>query len=248
MKPYLIYGVGFLAQILFSARLLVQWIASEKAHKVLSPTLFWQLSMVASFLLCLYGWLRNDFAIIFGQFISYYIYIWNLHMKNAWVKLPQTVRICFLILPILLINYFIFAEQSSFIDLFRQNNIPVRLMIFGTIGQFTFTLRFIYQWYYSCKEGESLLPPTFWIISLTGSSLIIAYALIRHDPVSNHRFFCICTKHHDRSQIKSLSTSFLITSPFFHDKNSIFFLKKRKQSFLSKHFQLLDNRFYIQAM
>lgn len=183
MKPYLIYSVGLLAQILFSARLLVQWIASERAHKVLSPTLFWQLSMIASFLLCLYGWLRNDFAIIFGQFISYYIYIWNLHIKNAWVKLPVAIRVCFLIIPILLIHYFIFAKQSSFIGLFRQEDIPVWLMIFGTAGQLTFTLRFIYQWYYSHKVGESILPTTFWIISLTGSSMIIIYAVIRHDPV-----------------------------------------------------------------
>ena len=28
-----------------------------------------------------------------------------------------------------------------------------------------------------------MLPPTFWIISLTGSAMIIAYAIIRKDPV-----------------------------------------------------------------
>ncbi len=183
MRQYLIYGVGFLAQILFSARLLVQWIASEKARKVLSPTLFWELSMVASFLLCLYGWLRNDFAIIFGQIISYYIYIWNLHAKNVWIKIPAVMRIFFFALPLLLIGYFFIATDSSFIDLFRQKDIPLWLIVFGVTGQFTFTLRFIYQWYYSHKAGESLLPPTFWVISLTGSTMIIAYALIRHDPV-----------------------------------------------------------------
>ena len=50
MSQYFIIAIGLLAQLLFSARLLVQWIASERAHKVLSPTLFWQLSMAASFL------------------------------------------------------------------------------------------------------------------------------------------------------------------------------------------------------
>lgn len=49
MSQYFIIAIGLLAQLLFSARLLVQWIASERAHKVLSPTLFWQLSMAASF-------------------------------------------------------------------------------------------------------------------------------------------------------------------------------------------------------
>ena len=75
MSDAYIYGVGFLAQGLFSARLIVQWIKSEKAGKSLSPTLFWQLSILASWMLFLYGLLRNDFAILLGQVISYFIYI-----------------------------------------------------------------------------------------------------------------------------------------------------------------------------
>lgn len=93
MSQYFIFVVGLFAQLLFSARLLIQWIASERALTMLSPTLFWQLSMVASFLLCLYGWLRNDFTIIIGQLISYYIYIWNLKSKGSWEKLFKVARI-----------------------------------------------------------------------------------------------------------------------------------------------------------
>lgn len=92
MNPYLVFLIGIAAQILFSGRLLVQWIASERAKKVLSPTLFWQMSMAASFMLCVYGWLRNDFAIIAGQLISYYIYIWNLRAKKAWDTMPAVLR------------------------------------------------------------------------------------------------------------------------------------------------------------
>ena len=69
----LVYAIGFLAQGFFSARMLVQWILSEKARRVLSPTVFWVLSIIGSYLLCIYGWLRHDFAIVLGQFISYYI-------------------------------------------------------------------------------------------------------------------------------------------------------------------------------
>ena len=183
MSQYLIFAIGFLAQILFSGRLLVQWIASEKAHKVLSPTLFWQLSMAASFMLCLYGWLRDDFAIILGQMISYYVYIWNLNAKGAWIKIPLPMRVLFLLLPVAAIVYFISGGQQTFDGLFRQENIPLWLLIFGVAGQFTFTLRFIYQWYYSRRAGESMLPLTFWAISVTGSAMIISYAIIRHDPV-----------------------------------------------------------------
>ena len=67
----LILTIGFLAQAFFSARILVQWIMSERSKQVLSPSLFWILSLAGAYLLCLYGWMRNDFAIVFGQLISY---------------------------------------------------------------------------------------------------------------------------------------------------------------------------------
>ncbi|MDE6010697.1 MAG: lipid-A-disaccharide synthase N-terminal domain-containing protein, partial [Muribaculaceae bacterium] len=38
---WIVFGIGFLAQGFFSARILVQWILSEKARRVLSPSLFW---------------------------------------------------------------------------------------------------------------------------------------------------------------------------------------------------------------
>lgn len=183
MSEYLVYGIGLLAQALFSARTLVQWITSERARKVLSPTLFWQLSMAASFIWCIYGWLRNDFAIIAGQFISYYIYIWNLNSKGQWIKLPKIARYIFISLPIAALVYFAIDWQDTISHLFRQEDIPVWLIVYGSVGQLAFTMRFVYQWWYSRRAGESMLPPMFWIISLTGSAMIISYAIIRHDPV-----------------------------------------------------------------
>ena len=47
----MIYVIGFLAQVFFSARILLQWILSERAKKVISPAIFWQLSIVGSYLL-----------------------------------------------------------------------------------------------------------------------------------------------------------------------------------------------------
>ena len=64
---FVVLGVGLLAQLLFFIRMIVQWISSERAKRVLSPVLFWQISLIASFIFCMYGWLRNDFAIILGQ-------------------------------------------------------------------------------------------------------------------------------------------------------------------------------------
>ena len=84
MSNWLIYTIGFIAQLLFSSRLIIQWISSEREKKVITPTLFWTLSLIASFLLFIYGYLRNDFAIMLGQALTYFIYIRNLQLQNQW--------------------------------------------------------------------------------------------------------------------------------------------------------------------
>lgn len=179
----MIYVIGFLAQIFFSARILLQWILSERAKKVISPAIFWQLSILGSYLLFIYGWLRDDFAIIFGQIISYYIYIWNLNKKHQWKWLPLVLRGVLLLTPVAAIVYML-EDASAFVDqFFRNEKIPLWLLIYGSMGQIIFTLRFVYQWIYSRRKDESLLPIGFWVISLFGSLIIVSYAIYRRDPV-----------------------------------------------------------------
>ena len=183
MGGYMIYIIGFLAQICFSGRLLFQWILSERAKRVVSPSIFWLLSLLGSYLLFFYGWLRDDFAIILGQLISYYIYIWNLDIKNDWQKIPRPIRYVLIATPFLAIGY-MFTESRAFISQFFQNEkVPLWLLAYGSLGQIVFTLRFVYQWIYSRKRHESMLPLGFWLISLSGSAIIVSYAIVRHDPV-----------------------------------------------------------------
>ena len=183
MNNYIVFGIGFLAQALFSARLIVQWLLSEKARKVVSPTSYWQISILASYLLFVYGWLRDDFAIILGQYISYYIYIWNLNTKNHWKELPALIRFVLLLTPLLVIIYLLFTWGINGPRLFRNASIPLGLLIFGSMGQIIFTFRFIYQWFYSRNKGESVFPVTFWVLSLIGSAIIVSYGIYRSDPV-----------------------------------------------------------------
>ncbi len=179
----MIYVIGFLAQVFFSARILLQWILSERAKKVISPAIFWQLSIVGAYLLFVYGWLRDDFAIILGQVISYYIYIWNLDKKHQWKKLPMIIRALLLLTPVVAILYML-KDAGVFVDqFFRNEKIPLWLLVYGSMGQIIFTLRFVYQWIYSKRKDESLLPIGFWVISLFGSLIIVSYAIYRCDPV-----------------------------------------------------------------
>lgn len=175
--------IGLLAQAFFSARVLVQWILSERARKVLSPTIFWVLSLAGAYLLCIYGWMRDDFSIILGQFISYYVYLWNLKMKGVWAKVPRIVRVILLATPIVAIA-FVAGHADDFVMRFLHNDeVAPWLLIFGSVGQVLFTLRFLYQWLYSRRMQESQLPAGFWIISLIGSMMILTYGIIRTDIV-----------------------------------------------------------------
>lgn len=179
----MVYFIGLLAQICFSARLLLQWILSEKAKKVVSPSIFWKLSIIGAYLLFIYGWFRNDFSIILGQFISYYIYIWNLNLKESWKKLPMAIRSILVSTPVLALIYIALHQQNFIGQFFNHKDIPLTLIIWGCLGQIIFTLRFVYQWLYSSRRHKSMLPMGLWVISLTGSLIIIYYALIRREPI-----------------------------------------------------------------
>ncbi len=183
MSNWLILSIGFLAQILFSSRLIIQWFQSEKVKKVVTPLLFWQLSLLASFLLFIYGWLRDDFAIMLGQVLTYFIYIRNLQIQGFWKKMHVFFRVFLFIFPILLVFYSFNNDQFDIERIFRNDNIPLWLIVLGSISQIIFTLRFVYQWIYSEKKKESILPMGFWVLSITGSLLIIIYAVLRKDPV-----------------------------------------------------------------
>jgi len=183
MNNIAVYALGFLAQGFFSARMLIQWIMSERARKIVSPNIYWICSLAGSVLLFIYGWLRNDFSIIFGQLISYYIYIWNLNIKGVWPRVPLVFRGLIFALPIVAVS--LMASQAEFFvqHFLHNSDVPLWLLVFGSAGQFIFTIRFVYQWYYSYRRHASYLPVGFWIISLLGSGIIVAYGLFRLDPV-----------------------------------------------------------------
>lgn len=183
MSNWIIYGIGFFAQFLFFLRSILQWILSEKSKRVLTPSVFWKLSLLASFILFVYGYLREDFAIMLGQSLTYFIYIRNLQLQGEWEKAPKTLRTFLWVFPVLLVIYSYNNNTYDIAKLFRNEAIPLWLLILGSVAQVVFTLRFVYQWLYSERNKESTLPFGFWLLSLMGSILILTYAVLRKDPV-----------------------------------------------------------------
>ncbi len=70
--------VGFLGQALFTARFLVQWLASEKKHESVVPVAFWWLSLLGGAALFSYAVFRRDPVIITGQGMGFLVYVRNL--------------------------------------------------------------------------------------------------------------------------------------------------------------------------
>lgn len=82
-------ALGFAAQFMFSARFLVQWLASEKAGKSIVPTMFWYLSIGGSALLLIYSIHLKDPVFILGQSTGLLIYSRNIYLIRREKKPAQ---------------------------------------------------------------------------------------------------------------------------------------------------------------
>ena len=183
LSKYGIYALGFFAQSLFGARLVVQLFLSERQGKVVSPTIFWQLSLLASFLFLIYGIIRNDLVIIIGQTLSYFIYIRNLQLKNNWSQMPAALRVILWSLPFVALTWITLFADGKVNAIFSNSDLTHPIIAMGAVGQLMLNIRFIYQWFYSEKHKTSILPIGFWIISSMASIMILSYATYRIDPV-----------------------------------------------------------------
>ena len=74
----LVLVVGLAGQALFSARFVVQWIASERQRRSTVPVLFWHLSVAGGLTLFVYAAMRRDPVFMLGQGFGLFVYLRNL--------------------------------------------------------------------------------------------------------------------------------------------------------------------------
>lgn len=60
---------------------------------------------------------------------------------------------------------------------------PYLWLVIGLIGQGIFSARFIVQWLVSEREKKSVIPVTFWYLSLFGGLTLLFYSIYKQDPV-----------------------------------------------------------------
>lgn len=72
--------VGLVGQALFTARFLVQWVASERKKESVVPVAFWYFSIVGGAVSLVYALAIGSIPFSLGQGTGLFIYLRNLHL------------------------------------------------------------------------------------------------------------------------------------------------------------------------
>jgi lipid-A-disaccharide synthase-like uncharacterized protein len=87
-------ALGFVAQLLFTARFLIQWIESERKGRMVIPLAFWFFSIGGGLLLLIYAIQRRDPVFIAGQAFGVFVYARNLYfeLRDRRLLVPAKIR------------------------------------------------------------------------------------------------------------------------------------------------------------
>ena len=176
--------VGWAGQILFTLRVVHQWVASERAGRSHVTAAFWWYSLLATPLLLVYVLHRKDPVFIVGVLVNGFLYARNLRLalrrdddrdpRRASPWMP-------VVLGLGLFGLITFLSLSW--KTVVRYDIAWPWLLVGFTGQALWTSRFVVQWVLSERLGRSVLPPAFFWISLGGAALLFAYAVHRVDWV-----------------------------------------------------------------
>ncbi len=78
-------AMGLLGQVLFTGRMLLQWLVSERSKKSVVPVGFWWLSLVGASMLLVYFVWRRDIVGVLGQCAGWVVYgrnLWLIHRER----------------------------------------------------------------------------------------------------------------------------------------------------------------------
>lgn len=182
MNNTFIYVIGFGAQLMFSGRIIVQWISSEKAGQVKTPLAFWFLSLGGASLMVVYGVLRHDIIITAGQTVLFCIYCRNVTLSGYWNATPFLMQIL-LSLPLVFLLWPPVVSSLVKTTFSPSEGIAGWLLWLGGCAQLAMFTRFLLQWHQSERVRQSILPRVFWWTSLVGAVLLLIYAIFRQDVV-----------------------------------------------------------------
>jgi lipid-A-disaccharide synthase-like uncharacterized protein len=183
---------GLIGSVLFSGRVLIQWIASERAKKSVVPVSFWWMSLAATLIASAYalGVHKNvtdalgrtrriydpDLPMFIGLSVTIVPYLRNLRIHYRPDR-PARTGLQILLPVCLLIGAAIVGLALTM----PRPNWPI--FLFGLAGTAVNSSRFLVAWVKTESERKAVLPLSFWYISAVGSLMLLAYSLLREDLV-----------------------------------------------------------------
>lgn len=171
--------IGWSANACYFSRFLWQWLASEKAGKVVAPTGFWWLSLIGVIFLGIYSMHREEPVLLAGTIVNGLIYARNVAMAHGRVRAylnPWTSSIAAVIAASIVILTVLRKTSDGEVE-------PTLWLAVVVVGQTIWSSRFVLQWWWAERARRAGFPVAFWWLSLAGNSLLLAYALHLADPV-----------------------------------------------------------------
>jgi lipid-A-disaccharide synthase-like uncharacterized protein len=178
-----IKAVGWAGQACFFSRFLIQWLASERVKRSIVPAVFWRLSLLGSILGGLYAWLGPPHDVVFGASYAFnlVVYARNLVLARRPEARLEPLPLALAAVGIAGGTALALSRDPRVAAVFDQES-SVWLAI-GITGQVILGSRFLIQWIYAERHGRSDLPPIFFLVSLPGSLLSLAYAIHKADEI-----------------------------------------------------------------
>ncbi len=178
--------LGFLGNnVLFTARVIIQWVASERVGRSVAPKAFWWLSLAAALIMICYTLQRSTdpkfsenvspIPFLIGFLITLVPYVRNLMLSYNVARRWHIVSYIF--------SGIIFIVCLGLLVKMKTPIIRSRWFYLGMAGSLIWYTRFLWQWLYSERKKQSEFPLSFWYITLTGLTLNTVYSVMMRDIV-----------------------------------------------------------------
>lgn len=188
-RHFLYYTLGLLPSLFFGLRFLIQWLQSEKKKTSYITPSFWRFSLSGNLLLAAHYFIQLQYPFMLLQVINAFIAWRNLNFMQQKKK-PYSLKISLLIFSgVCLLITWLFSLQNNLIWLqlpaaIEGENVSLAWHLIGMGGATLFAGRFWIQWIEAEKNGVSALGLPFWILSIIGSLIALAYFIRTQDLIS----------------------------------------------------------------
>lgn len=169
---------GWVGNAAFFSRFFVQWLASERAGRSITPRAFWWLSVLGAACFVVYLTSRGELVLLTGVSVNGLIYARNLTLsRETSQRLPGAILLGGAVVAAVAIVFSGVERLRSAWD-----DTPLWFLC-SVAGQVPWSSRFVVQWVQSERMGVSHLPRSFWWLSLAGNLFLLSYALHLGDAV-----------------------------------------------------------------